>query len=191
MIAKSATAQLPAEAEPAATATTWASDRQQVMRAMVARPHRQVTTTVRRHGGEDRLETADLTAPPLRTPSAPQELKVIELPKFEPLERGGDSMAAMQEWEGLVTAVDNGVVYADLIDVTAGSQHANESAELPLSEFDPADRAKVRRGTVFRWAIGYVRTEAGTRFGASMLRLRRATRNAAAASARPLAFEPD
>jgi hypothetical protein len=153
------------------------------MRAMVARQRLGVAS-------EDRPDTGDSAALPSRAPSAPHELKVIELPRFEPLERGSDSMAAMQEWEGVVTAVEDDIVHADLIDVTAGHQHVSETAEFPLSEFDLPDRARVRRGTIFRWAIGYVRTEAGTRFGASVLRLRHATRTTAAL-ARPLAFETD
>lgn len=187
----SATRQLSVELEQA-PARPWISDHQGVIRAMVARPRRSIAATVRRHGGEDWPETDDPTAPPLRTPTAPHDLKVIDLPRFEPLDRGGDSMAAMQEWECVVTEIADGVVYAELIDVTAGHRYVEETAEIPLSEFDPDERTQLRRGSVFRWAIGYVRTEAGTRFGASVLRLRRVTRTApTATSTRPLVFEPD
>ncbi len=180
------TAQVLSEADLAAV-TSGPSDRQQVIRAIVGRPRQHLATTIRRHDEDGRLDTADPAGPTLRT--SPHELKVIDLPKFQPLEGGRDSMASMQEWEGVVTAVEGDTVFADLIDITAKSHHVNESAELPLSEFNPEDRAGIRRGTIFRWAIGYVRTEAGMRLGASVLRLRHGRQPVAILQ--PLAFEPD
>ena len=102
------------------------------------------------------------------------ESKVIELPVFKPIHHlaAGISMAAMQEWEGVVTEVHDDTVYADLIDITAGRRKADEAAEIPIGEFDKDDRLKLRRGIIFRWAIGYLKTDKGQRIGASIIRLR-------------------
>jgi hypothetical protein len=161
----------------AATATTLArtpsakavefADHEEIIRAAVSRHGTPVIETV-----PDRPETADFASPRFETPTALRELKVIDLPEFRAMDNVGSSMAAMQEWEGVVTAVEGDTIYADLIDITANRRHADETAEIPLGEFQIEDRPMVKRGTVFRWAIGYLKTEAGTRVGGSVLRLR-------------------
>lgn len=119
--------------------------------------------------------------------------KVINLPQFKPLEYlpAQSSMAAMQEWEGVVTDVIDGTVYASLVDITAGRRSVDESAEIPLTEFETTDRPGLQRGTIFRWAIGYLKTEKGQRIGASVMRLRPSTpiRGAAEVFVTPMVFE--
>src|SRR5438874_10143152 len=48
-----------------------------------------------------------------------QPLKIIDLPQFEPMEgRPGESLAALQEWEGLVVEAGLDSFWAELVDVT-------------------------------------------------------------------------
>ncbi len=53
---------------------------------------------------------------------------------------------------------------ARLIDLTAGSIHEAEEADIPLDEISFEDRARMRPGSIFRWVIGYEKIVAtGTR----------------------------
>ena len=70
---------------------------------------------------------------------------------------------ALQEWEGYVIEVGDTVFVARLVDLTAGSSHEQEEADIPLDEISDKDSAKMRPGSVFRWVIGYERSAAGTK----------------------------
>ncbi len=176
----SATCQLSVEVEP--PAASWISDRQQVMRAMVERPRRSIATTVRGR------ETADPTALPLRTPSAPHESS-----RWSNCLASSPSNGAVTAWprcrNGKASSRQSRTIPCTPI-LSMSPLAASMSAKPPSFRSPSSIPRTVRRcaATVFRWAIGYVRTEAGTRFGASVLRLRRATRTTAG-RARPLAFE--
>jgi len=92
------------------------------------------------------------------------DVNVISLPKFRKLEgRPQEKLAALQEWEGQVTAIniDDGSFYAELVDLTSGNGGQREIAEIPLDEIDPRDRANIAEGVIFRWVIGYLRKPSG------------------------------
>jgi hypothetical protein len=70
---------------------------------------------------------------------------------------------ARQEWEGYVLNIGKEAFEARLIDLTAGAMHEDEEATVPLQEISDHDAKKLRVGAIFRWVIGYERTEGGSR----------------------------
>ena len=70
---------------------------------------------------------------------------------------------ALQEWEGYVLEIGAEQFMARLIDLTAGAEHEEEEADIPLDEISDEDSAKMRPGSIFRWVIGYERSVAGTK----------------------------
>ncbi|MGH6816459.1 MAG: hypothetical protein ACREC6_12215 [Hyphomicrobiaceae bacterium] len=86
------------------------------------------------------------------------------------------SFHALQEWEGYVTGIGPETFTADLVDVTAASKQAEEQVELPLEELGHRQRAELKVGSVFRWAIGYETTPAGQRRRVSQLVFRQLPR---------------
>ena len=118
------------------------------------------------------------------------ELKVIALPRYEPLPgRPNQSFAALQEWEGVVTAVIDDLIHANLVDITAGDAVTDEVAEIPLSEVSQPDRSRVVPGAIFRWVIGYLRMASGTQINGSIIYFRRPSNLSAPAKIPPLVFE--
>ena len=83
------------------------------------------------------------------------------------------SFHALQEWEGYVleetaeqsaqTGSREEEFTARLLDLTAGSSQEEEEAVIPLSEIAEDDRKRLRPGAIFRWVIGYERSESGTK----------------------------
>ena len=80
-----------------------------------------------------------------------------------PQRRRTPTFHALQEWEGYVLEVGDTDFAARLVDLTAGSTHEQEEADIPLAEISDRDSARIRPGSVFRWVIGYERSVAGTR----------------------------
>jgi hypothetical protein len=74
-----------------------------------------------------------------------------------------NTFAALQEWEGVVTAINSDHLVASLVDITAGKTRATEEAQIPLREINEQDLEKLVVGRIFRWAIGYQRLKTGTR----------------------------
>ena len=72
-------------------------------------------------------------------------------------------MRIEQEWEGYVVDVGKTDFVARLIDLTAGSEHEDEEAIIPLAEISDRDAERIREGSIFRWVIGYERSVTGTR----------------------------
>jgi hypothetical protein len=70
---------------------------------------------------------------------------------------------ALQEWEGYVLNIGKEDFEARLIDLTAGATHEGEEATIPLLDVSDHDAKKLRVGAIFRWVIGYERTEGGSR----------------------------
>jgi hypothetical protein len=121
-----------------------------------------------------------------------EELKVIDLPQYKPLPgRPNQSLAALQEWEGVVTAVENDLMRASMIDITAGGGGTEDIAEIPLSEISETDRSRIMPGAVFRWVIGYLRTASGTQMNTSVIYFRRAARRKDSAEVPRLIFDSD
>jgi hypothetical protein len=79
------------------------------------------------------------------------------------------TFSPIQEWEGYVRSVGKGHFVADLIDLTAGGTKVSQQAEIPLEELSESDAAKLIPGSIFRWAIGYQRTRAGTKMRTSQI----------------------
>lgn len=103
-------------------------------------------------------------------------------PPFTSRERPGDSLArridfplpperraprvtlhALQEWEGYVVDIGKTDFVARLIDLTAGAEHEDEEATIPLAEISDRDAERIREGSIFRWVIGYERSVTGTK----------------------------
>lgn len=134
-------------------------------------------------GDRIRRHAIELEKRPFTRNSEPEESewKVIDLPNFVPVHgRPDESFAALQEWEGVVTAVDGDKMMASLIDITAGGLTVEEIAEIPLSEVAAADQARVVPGAIFRWVIGYVRKASGNLRRGSEIYFRRLARDARA-----------
>ena len=52
---------------------------------------------------------------------------------------------------------------ARLIDLTAGSEHEDEEATIPLDQISDRDAERIREGSIFRWVIGYERSVTGAK----------------------------
>src|SRR5262249_4531593 len=75
--------------------------------------------------------------------------------------RPNESLAALQEWEGVVVDVCDGAFRAELIDIAKGQPSPEELAEISVTEVSPDDRNRVVPGALFRWVIGYTRKASG------------------------------
>ena len=80
--------------------------------------------------------------------SVAQEKPSIPFPDVAPLvkfkmtarvNKRGETLAPLQEWEGYVDKVENRTLCAYLVDLTAGSIRAREYAEIPLEEISEND----------------------------------------------------
>lgn len=92
--------------------------------------------------------------------------RVFQLIDFPPPPERRASKAtfhALQEWEGYVVDIGKTNFVARLIDLTAGSEHEDEEATIPLDEISDHDAERIREGSIFRWVIGYERSVAGTK----------------------------
>lgn len=83
------------------------------------------------------------------------------------------SFYPLQEWEGHVIEVGDKTFKARLIDITAGERHDREEVELPIDDLTDDDREILAPGRVFRWAIGYQRSRAGSKKRVSQIVFRR------------------
>lgn len=75
----------------------------------------------------------------------------------------GSVSTALQEREGYVVEIGEADFVARLIDLTAGADHEEEEAVIPIAELSDDAAGKMREGSVFRWVIGYERSPAGTK----------------------------
>ncbi len=82
------------------------------------------------------------------------------------------ALHALQEWEGYVVEIGETKFTAHLTDLTAGDAHESEEATIPRSALSDEDNARMRVGGIFRWAIGYEQSAAGTRGCVSRIALR-------------------
>ncbi len=94
----------------------------------------------------------------------PQNDGILLMPPPSAPERwAAPTSHALQEWEGYVVLIGDKHFVARLVDLTAGSTHEEEEADIPLAEVSGEDAAKMRPGSVFRWVIGYQRSANGTK----------------------------
>ena len=160
---------IPAATEPSAEA------HQRISCAIVIRQHMHIRERLREKllKSESAL-TSDLENIEIIQSADRRELKVIDLPTFKDLPApSNESFAAMQEWEGVISRIEDGTIYADLIDITNKHRHFSETVEIPISELSENDRNRAVLGAIFRWAIGYIRKQSGQRVRSSVIYLRR------------------
>jgi hypothetical protein len=106
------------------------------------------------------------------TDATPDESNIINLSFTQLSDHPSESFAALQEWEGVVTKVKDGIVYANLVDITANETSFEEEAEIPFSEIRSEEQMRAVPGAIFRWTIGYYR-QVGTLMNGSVIRFRR------------------
>lgn len=83
------------------------------------------------------------------------------------------SLHPLQEWEGYVSEVGEGMFTARLLDVTAGGKYEEEIADFPILDLSDTDQELLKPGAVFRWVIGYQRSTGGTKRRVSQVTFRR------------------
>jgi hypothetical protein len=107
-------------------------------------------------------------------PDEKKDLQIIQFPQFRPVEgRPTESLAALQEWEGLVIEVRDGVVIAELADIASTHVGREERAEIPIAEVPQEDRHRAVPGALFRWVIGFNRKSSGRLSRSSLIYFRR------------------
>ena len=89
--------------------------------------------------------------------------RILDFPQPWSPPRPESTFHALQEWEGYVLEISGTDFVARLVDLTAGSTHEEEEAEIPVAELSDEDSARMRPGSIFRWVIGYERSAAGTK----------------------------
>ena len=106
---------------------------------------------------DDTMEQSELFEP-LNSP------KLLQTPKLSPFtKRQYVSFSPLQEWEGYVIDIQEDCFTARLIDLTAGSDIAEEEADFPIEDLSSSDLRLLKLGAVFRWMIGYQRSKGGTK----------------------------
>jgi hypothetical protein len=84
------------------------------------------------------------------------------------------SFYAIQEWEGYVTKIAEGIVFADLVDLVPRNEtRPSFQAEIPIHEFADDEAETLAPGSVFRWSIGYYRYFSGRKDRLSRIRCRK------------------
>jgi hypothetical protein len=81
------------------------------------------------------------------------------------------SFVALQEWEGVVTALNDEIFMARLVDVTRRSP--DEEAEFSFSELNNDDLQLVMPGAIFRWSAGVLTMPGGGKLATSQVVFRR------------------
>lgn len=130
--------------------------------------------------GLDRLQHIDVSGQPSEGSTGdtaiamPQDREAIDwLVSIIPtIPRSIDKMEILQEWEGVVTAVEKDTFTAELVDLTHDRQ-SHEEADLPIDDLSSDDRQLVEVGSVFRWMIGYQIKPHGSRSRVSRIVFRR------------------
>ena len=99
------------------------------------------------------------------------EIRPLWIPQKDPAPRL--SLQPLQEWEGYVTDIGLETFSARLVDLTAGQNVEEESAEFPISDLSDDELSLLKEGAVFRWVIGYQRSSGGTKRRVSEIVFRR------------------
>lgn len=89
----------------------------------------------------------------LEFPERPEDFRRRDFRSFHPI----------QEWEGYVTDIFDQTFRARIVDLTAGGTVEKEEVDLPIADLTNEQREILAPGRVFRWAIGYLRSMAGTK----------------------------
>ena len=73
------------------------------------------------------------------------------------------SFSVLQEWEGYVVSISSENFTARLVDVTKNCSIEDEEADFLLDDLADTDRSRICLGAIFRWTIGYRRSQGGTK----------------------------
>ena len=73
------------------------------------------------------------------------------------------TLRSLQEWEGYVLNFNDNYFEARLVDLTAGRAVETEEVQIPIEEISDDDQKKIRKGSIFRWVIGYECSISGTK----------------------------
>lgn len=92
-------------------------------------------------------------------------------PQKTSLEPARSTFVALQEWEGVVTDISPSTFTAILIDQT--KQGTDEEAVFPIEEIARDDLSLFAEGAIFRWTIGFLKLQGGSKIRASQLVFRR------------------
>ena len=84
---------------------------------------------------------------------------------------GDKSVSTLQEWECAVLDVRDDTVFAQATSVIVREPDQNY-IEIPIFEFQPSDREKLRPGVIFRLIIGFVSKPNGQRTREAILYIR-------------------
>jgi hypothetical protein len=83
-----------------------------------------------------------------------------------------DVFIALQEWEGVVSDIEDNTFIARLTDITS-RENPEEEADFPIDDLRRDDIKLLQPGAVFRWVIGYETKKDGTKRRASEIIFRR------------------
>ena len=83
-----------------------------------------------------------------------------------------DTVSSVQEWEGRVVEITDKGFTAWLVDLTAKHSHESEEATISFAEISQRDAAVITEGSIFRWMIGYVSSDNGSRKRVSRIAFR-------------------
>ena len=124
------------------------------------------------NGFNDTLTTSDDQDRIIRTRldqrQGNKDLNLAEIVNFpEPHRHRSLTFHAIQEWEGYVTDINGTGFTANLVDLTAKASYEREEATIPIDEISEQDAEKIQIGSIFRWVIGYQRSETGTKMRVS------------------------
>ena len=111
------------------------------------------------------------TGPNPNQSTRPAEPQLVRRPVIEPLSPTR-SFDLLQQWEGVVEAVDETTFEVRLTDRTDAG-HPEESATFPVADVSDSDRELLRPGATFYWSIGYRVSVGGQKTRASEIWFRR------------------
>jgi len=92
----------------------------------------------------------------------PEENAFFPVPEFRPLPAKAEQVfAAAKEWEGFVQEVGNSHFTAELKELRGKGGEVADTAEIPIGDIPTADRKLLREGAVFRYLVGYAKSNKG------------------------------
>ncbi|MBS1004139.1 hypothetical protein [Acetobacter thailandicus] len=96
-------------------------------------------------------------------PECDSSNSVIDIPNFfTKITTPDGSINTLQEWEGLVSSVEDGFFVARLHDVS-GRRQGEDWAEIPLNDVNLSERGRVVPGALFHIIVGYTTRDASRR----------------------------
>jgi hypothetical protein len=109
------------------------------------------------------------------TATVKQEDKEINslFPVMPKIQSRKTTFTPLQEWEGYVLEIGKETFTARLIDLTANAEQEEEEADFHILDLSDTDKKVLKPGAIFRWAIGYRRTNSGSKERVSSIVFRR------------------